>query len=377
VVTLAEAIGAAMLSVAIRKRFSPATAACSFHLQITQEFPAGFTVLFGPSGAGKSTLLDCIAGLTEPDQGVIRLGEEVFFDAGAGVSMAPHKRAIGYVFQSLALFPHLSVEQNVAFGLAGIAPADRRDRIDRILSAFHIVDLRGRKPEELSGGEKQRVALARSLATEPRLLLLDEPLTGLDAGLRRAILQDLREWNDQRRIPTLYVTHNREEVDAIGERVVALVAGQVRESGLPKAVLDQPRSMALAQSAGFENLLAGRVLEQRAADGVMRIALDGNRCELEIPLGEAKPGDPVQVAIHAGDILLAGEVPRALSARNVLHGVVESVEIRGAIVAVRVNAGARFLAHVTPAAVRSLELRSGLEVWLVVKTYSCHAITRR
>jgi len=366
-----------MLSVAIRKRFLSAKATTAFQLHIAQEFQAGFTVLFGPSGAGKSTLLDCIAGLTSPDEGVIRLGEEVFFDAGAGISLAAHKRAIGYVFQTLELFPHLSVEQNVAFGLAGNVPEDRRERIERVLGAFHIADLRKRKPEELSGGEKQRVALARSLATEPRLLLLDEPLTGLDAGLRRAILQDLREWNDKRRIPTLYVTHNREEVDAIGERVVALVEGHVQESGLPKAVLDAPRTVALAQSAGFENLLAGHVREQRAADGVMRIALDGNRCELEIPLGEAKPGDRVQVAIHAGDILLAGEAPRALSARNVLHGVVESVELRGTIVAVGVNAGARFLAHVTPGAVRSLELRSGLEVWLVVKTHSCHLVTRR
>lgn len=375
-VAVAQAIGAAMLSVAIRKRFLPAKAP-SFELQVSQEFPPGFTVLFGPSGAGKSTLLDCIAGLVKPDEGMIRLDEEIFFDGVTGFSLAPQKRRIGYVFQSLALFPHLSVEGNVEFGLAGIAVEERRERIDRILGAFHIRELRNRKPGELSGGEKQRVALARSVVTQPRLLLLDEPLTGLDAGLRQAILQDLREWNEANRIPILYVTHNREEVDAIGERVVAIVEGHVRESGLPRAVLDAPRAVALARAAGFENLLVGRVIEQRAADGVMRVALDGSHCELEIPLGAAEPGEPVQVAIRAGDILLAREAPRGLSARNVLQGVVETMETRGTMVVVGVNAGARFVVHVTPGAVRSLELRTGQAVWLVLKTHSCHVVTQR
>jgi molybdate transport system ATP-binding protein len=365
-----------MISVNIRKRIR-AAGTSSFQLQVSQEFPAGFTVLFGPSGAGKSTLLDCIAGLVRPDEGTIRLRDEVFFDAERRISLAPQKRGIGYVFQTLALFPHLSAEENVGFGLAGMPVGEQRERIERILQAFHIWELRGRRPGELSGGEKQRVALARSVVTQPRLLLLDEPLTGLDAGLRQAILEDLREWNAANRIPILYVTHNREEVDAIGERVVAMQEGRVRESGAPRSVLDAPRTVALAQAAGFENLLAGRVLEQRPADGVMRVALDGNHCELEIPLGLAKPGEPVEVAIRAGDILLAREAPRGLSARNVLRGTLESMETRGAMVVVEVNAGVRFTVHVTPGAVRALELRTGLEVWLVLKTHSCHVVTRR
>ena len=365
-----------MISVNIRKRIQTA-GVLSFQLQVSHEFPAGFTVLFGPSGAGKSTLLDCIAGLVRPDEGTIRLGEEIFFDAERRISLAPQKRGIGYVFQSLALFPHLSVEENAGFGLAGMTAGERRERIERILRAFHIWELRGRRPGELSGGEKQRVALARSVVTQPRLLLLDEPLTGLDSGLRQAILEDLREWNAANRIPILYVTHNREEVDAIGERVVTMQEGRVQESGAPRSVLDAPRTVALAQAAGFENLLGGRVMEQRPADGVMRVALDGDHCELEIPLGLAKPGEPVEVAIRAGDILLAKEAPRGLSARNVLRGTVESMETRGTMVVVEVNAGVRFTVHVTPGAVRSLELRTGLEVWLVVKTHSCHAVTRR
>lgn len=363
-----------MLSVQIQKRFHGADSP-AFVLEVSEEFSPGFTVLFGPSGAGKSTLLDCIAGLLVPEAGQISLDGEFFFDAARRVSLPPSKRKIAYVFQSLALFPHLSAEENVGYGLSEASSEERRVRIARILRAFHIEGLQKRKPRELSGGEKQRVALARSLVTQPRVLLLDEPLTGLDSGLRQAILQDLREWNAANRIPILYVTHNREEVDAIGERVVAMVDGHVRESGVPRSVLDAPRTAALAQAAGFENLLQARIVEHRESDGVMRVELDGSECRLEIPLGAAQPGETVQVAIRAGDILLATEAPRALSARNILPGTVESLETRGALVVVQVNAGVRFTVHVTAGAARSLRLVPGRAVWLVLKTYSCHVVT--
>jgi molybdate transport system ATP-binding protein len=365
-----------MLNVQIRKRLQT-TDSPGFSLDVSERFPPGFTVLFGPSGAGKSTLLDCIAGLLVPDEGHISLDGASFFDAERRVFLPPSKRKIAYVFQSLALFPHRSAEENVAYGLSGLSRTERTERIAGILSAFHIEGMRRRKPRELSGGEKQRVALARSLVTQPRALLLDEPLTGLDSGLRQSILQDLREWNKADRIPILYVTHNREEVDAIGERVVALTEGRVRERGLPRSVLDAPRAAELATAAGFENLLGARVTEHCENDGVMHVELAGANCGLEVPLGSVRPGEEVQVAIRAGDILLATETPRALSARNLLPGIVESLETRGALVVVEVRAGVRFTVHVTSGAARSLQLAPGKKVWVVLKTHSCHVVTRQ
>jgi molybdate transport system ATP-binding protein len=362
-----------MLSVQIRKQFR-SNARQPFLLDITATFAPGFTVLFGPSGAGKSTLLDCIAGLQQPDSGEIRLGEESFFDAAGALSLPPQRRELAYVFQSLALFPHLSVEQNIRYGLDKLTLSEQTERSNGIARTFRIGNLLTRRPTELSGGEKQRVALARSLITRPRVLLLDEPLTGLDSALRRSILEDLRAWYAANRIPILYVTHNREEVDAIGERVVTLANGRVQESGAPGAILDAPRSIELAHAAGFENVLPAIVVEHRSTDGVMRVSLDHAACEIEIPLGDGEPGSEVRVAIRAGDILISTQAPHFLSARNILPGIVESLETRGTMVAIRVKAGAIFQVHVTPGAVRALDLSPGLLVWLVIKTHSCHLV---
>jgi molybdate transport system ATP-binding protein len=346
----------------------------SFLLDVSIEAPQGITILFGPSGAGKSTLLDCIAGLTRPEEGRIEVGGDVLFDSSRGIHLAAQKRRIAYVFQTLALFPHLSVEENVAYGLNNLEQEKRQERVGEILAAFRVEKLRKQKPGEISGGEKQRVALARSLVTEPSLLLLDEPLTGLDAELKAAIVDDLRAWNTAKRIPILYVTHSREEVDALGERVLAMENGHIVSAGAPMEVLDAPRRKKLAQAAGFENLLNGVVLDLRETDGVMRVRLEESACEIEVPLGYAVAGDRVKVAIRAGDILLAVERPIGLSARNIMEGRMVSLEQRGTLVIARVDCGALFVVHVTPGAVRALGLAAGRRVWLVLKTHSCHLV---
>jgi molybdate transport system ATP-binding protein len=280
------------------------------------------------------------------------------------------------VFQSLALFPRMSVEANLAYGLADMLEARRAERIDTILGAFRVAHLRARKPGEISGGEQQRVALARSLVTLPQVLLLDEPLSGLDAELKASIVEDLRAWNRTQRIPILYVTHSRDEVDALAERVIALEHGRVISEGQPRDVLDAPRRKSLAQAAGFENLFDAVVVNLREADGVMSVRLADTSAEIEVPLGYAAPGDRVRIAIRAGDILLATQHPSGLSARNVQQGRIESLEQRGTLVAVRVNCGgAVLLSHVTPGAARSLELAAGKTVWIVLKTHSSHLVS--
>jgi len=224
---VAGQLAANVAMLAARVRLARRAAHSSFTLDVAIEIPAGVTILFGPSGAGKSTLLDCVAGLLHPDAGRISVSEQVLFDSGARVNLPPQKRAIAYVFQSLALFPRMTVEENVAYGLAELRAAERASRVSAILSAFHIEKLIHRRPDEISGGERQRVALARSLVTQPRVLLLDEPLSALDAELKSSIIDDLRAWNAAQRIPILYVTHSRDEVEALAERVIRLDHGRL------------------------------------------------------------------------------------------------------------------------------------------------------
>lgn len=370
--TVGSQVNSAALTAQLRKERRGSNT--PFVLDVSLEIPPGITILFGPSGAGKSTLLDCLAGLVQPDAGRIAVGADVLFDSSSHTNLPPQKRRIAYVFQSLALFPHMSVEDNVAYGLEPLPQKERRELATEVLAAFRVETLKSRKPAEISGGEKQRVALARSLVTLPRLLLLDEPLTGLDAELKAAIIDDLRAWNAAQRIPVLYVTHTRDEVDALGERVIAMDHGRVVSAGTPQQVLDAPRRKRLAQAAGFENFLRGTVMDVREADGVMRVRLEASACEIEVPLGYAAVGSRAQIAIRAGDILLATEPPRGLSARNVLVGRIVSLDQRSSLVVAQVDCGALFTVHVTPGAARALALALEQKVWLVLKTHSCHLV---
>lgn len=220
------------LTAEIRLRLSLA-----FVLNCRFNAPSGFTVLFGPSGAGKTTVLDCLAGLRTPDSGSIMLDRQALFSA-EGVNVDACSRGFAYVFQSLALFPHMSVQQNICYGIARESNEVQQRRVSEILEQFGIAGLRARRPGELSGGERQRVALARSLVTDPRVLLLDEPLAGLDRSTRMKIIDDLRRWNQAHPVPILYVTHSHREAMALGERVLLMRAGEIVGSGRPSDVLE-------------------------------------------------------------------------------------------------------------------------------------------
>src|SRR5574340_556128 len=224
--------GGLPIGLALRKRLSS-----GFSLDVRLSAAPGITILFGPSGAGKTTLLDCIAGLLTPDSGHVAIAGRALFDSSRGLDLPVAQRSIGYVFQTLALFPHLTAVANVEYGLAHLDPAERRRRRDAVLESFRIAHLRSRRPADMSGGERQRVALARALVTEPGLLLLDEPLAALDAATKARLVEDLRAWNQAHGIPIVYVTHTRDEVFALGERVVALEQGSVVAEGTPQEVL--------------------------------------------------------------------------------------------------------------------------------------------
>ena len=371
------------LAAGFRKRF--AAPGQEFVLEAEFRAAPGFTILFGPSGAGKTTVLDCVAGLTRPDSGRITIGDHILFDAAQHFSLSVAKRRVGYVFQSLALFPHLTVEQNLQFGLMHLPQAKRRERASAILHAFRIADLARRYPREISGGESQRVALARSLVINPAVLLLDEPLAALDAATKSKIIDDLRQWNQAHRIPILYVTHSREEVFALGERVIVLNAGRIAAQGTPHEVIEAPRQETVAQLVGFENIFDAVVEAVHSERGTMvcRIVTSplpaygtAGPVLLETPLVRAGMGSTLRVAIRAGDILLATSLPAGLSARNVIPGRVVSLQQRDVIVIARVNCGVEMETHLTLAARDSLHLAPGREVWLVIKTHSCHLMQK-
>jgi molybdate transport system ATP-binding protein len=363
-----------LLSVTIQKRFSGERGS-SFLLDVEFVAAKGFTILFGASGAGKTTLLDCIAGLQSPEQGRIAIGDVVLFDSGSRVNVPPNRRSVGYLLQSLALFPHMTVRENVQYGLASLDQHEREYRCRAILESFRIADLVSRRPGEISGGERQRVALARTLVTRPRVLLLDEPLTALDAITRSQIVDDLRAWNAQRGIPILYVTHQRAEVFALGESVIVLEAGRVVARGSPHEVLQRPHSETVAQLAGFENIFDCSFGAARPEQGTMTCRVAGSTLDLEVPLSRVDTSQSLRVGIRAGDILLASSPPQGLSARNVFPGVISSLEQRDVTIFAKVNCGgAVFEVHLTPAARDSLQLQVGGKIWLVVKTYSCQVM---
>jgi len=239
------------LTAQVRKSFRGESGS-QFTLQVDLAVAAGFTILFGASGAGKTTLLDCVAGLQTPDGGTIAIGEAVLFDSQSRVNLPLRRRSVAYLLQSLALFPHMTVGQNVQYGLASLNKGDRDTRSGEVLESFRVSSLVRRRPSEISAGERQRVALARALVTRPRVLLLDEPLTALDAITKARILDDLRAWNRRHRIPVLYVTHDREEVFALGESAIVLEEGHILAQGSPHEVLHRPQSETVAQLAGFD-----------------------------------------------------------------------------------------------------------------------------
>jgi molybdate transport system ATP-binding protein len=350
-----------------------------FTLKVSAELPGGITAVMGPSGSGKTSLLEAIAGLRRGARGRIAVNGAPLLDTNRGIRLSPEKRRVGYVPQDAGLFPHLTVLGNVRFGARG-----DQTRVDSAIDTLEIRGLLARHPGSLSGGERQRVSLARALATDPRVLLLDEPLAALDIRLRERILPFLRRIQLDWEVPVVYVTHNVGEALAVAEHALLLHDGRVEARGTPidllSGLLAELRidpELAEEAEGGIENLLPGRIADHDESGGITHVALDGGP-PLTIPLApDRAAGSSVIVAIRAEDVLVSSDAPRHLSARNIFPAEVQGLVARGADVLLRCaieDGGRVWLIRLTPAAVAALELKPGLTVWLAVKSHSIRLI---
>jgi len=330
------------------------------------------TVLFGPSGSGKTTVLRALAGLDRPDEGSIAFGGETWLDAAHGRFAPPQERGVGLLFQDYALFPHLSVRANIAYGLGRLAAGERAVRVAEQAERFGLGGLLGRRPAGLSGGEKQRVALARALAPQPRLLLLDEPLSALDGPTREALRGELRHLLEQASVPAVVVTHDRTEALALGDRLAVLVDGTIRQVGPVHEVFSAPVDVEVARVVGTENVLPARLVRREDGLAVVRAG--------EAELVAVDPGgveDQAYACIRAEEIIVEPPEAHASSARNRLAAEVVSLRPEGPLVRVTLDCGVRLVALVTRSSAERLGLAPGARVAAVLKAPSVRIVTRR
>ncbi len=355
-----------------------------FELECSFEAHNEVVVLFGASGAGKTSVLDCIAGFRSPQRGRIALGERTVFSSEHRVNLPVRQRRVGYLSQQPALFPHLSVRQNVEYGLLDLPQPVREARVNAILERFRVSALAASRPAKISGGEQQRVALARTLVCEPELLLLDEPLAALDLRLKSLLLEALFVWQREHAVPLLYVTHEQSEAYSLSRRVLVMERGKVVADGEPHRIFSAPISREQAVLSGYENLFDAVVVETHPALGTMTCRIPGTDLLLESPLANKSAGDAACLALRAGDILVAVAHPSGISARNVLPGRIRAIEDCAGMVELRVvcsgaqeHGGAgdearetNFCVHITRGALQNLALQTGQAVWLIIKTHS-------
>jgi len=330
------------------------------------------TVLFGPSGAGKTTILRSLAGLELPDKGRIQFGDEVWFDAEAGIVVPPQKRSVGYVFQDYALFPHLTVKQNIAYGLKKGDREDTARKLEAIVRLAKLDGLEKRKPQEISGGQQQRVALARALIREPRLLLLDEPMAALDLPTRKHVRGEFAKLLRDLAIPTILVTHDWTEALSLGDQLVVMVGGKVRQTGHPENVFSSPRDIDVAHSLGVETIVPGKVV---ARDGDLAAVRAGDVSLWALDTdGES---DDVYVCVRAEDVTLEKPQGVAGSARNRLKGVILEITPGGPLTQIKLDVGFSLACSVTRQAVEELGLKPQDQIVAVIKAPAVRLIPRR
>jgi len=335
-------------------------------LTINQQLPAkGITAIFGVSGAGKTSLINAISGLTQPQQGSIRLNGRVLSDANSGVNLPPEKRRVGYVFQDARLFPHYRVRGNLQYGMA----KSMQPQFDSLVQLLGIEPLLTRFPWSLSGGEKQRVAIGRALLSAPEILLLDEPLASLDIPRKRELLPYLQKLAQQVDIPLLYVSHSLDEILQLADNVLVLDEGKVKAFGALEQVWGSSAMRPWLPRAEQSSVLRVQVLEQHPHYQMTAVSLGDQHIwvsRLELPLKT-----PLRIRIQSADVSLVLQPPVNSSIRNVLPArVVELLEIEGQV-EVRLQIGHRELwARITPWARDELAIKPGMWLYAQIKSVS-------
>jgi molybdate transport system ATP-binding protein len=360
---------AAEITLDIQKTF-PDRATITAQLTLPLD-PPSVMILFGPSGSGKTTILRCLAGLEQPEAGTIAVGDERWFDAPAHVTVSPQARRLGYMAQDYALFPHYTVEGNIAYGLSGVSSQERKRRVDEVL---HLLDLEPharQTPSQLSGGQQQRVALARAIARRPRLLLLDEPLSALDAPTRARLCKDLRKLLTQLAIPSIVVTHDWTEALTLGDQMAVITHGRIVQTGTPQEVFSRPMNAEVAHVVGIETVVQGTIQELRdelATVHVGAVALTA--------IASPNLESDVFVCLRAEDVTLELAGAAETSARNHLKGTVRSITSLGALVQVTLDCGFLLTALITHSALREMKLVAGSDVRAAFKAGAVHLVPR-
>jgi molybdate transport system ATP-binding protein len=328
------------------------------------------TVFLGSSGSGKTTILRCLAGLERPDRGHVRFGDRTWFEAASGIHLPPDHRDLGVLFQDYALFPHMTVRKNVAFG-GGVPRAEAAQRAAELLDAFGLRGLEDRLPRQLSGGQQQRVALARAVFRRPRLLLLDEPLSALDRATGDEVREELRALIRTLAIPTYIVSHDRADALTLADRTVLMEEGRIIQAGTTQEVFDAPKTPAAARLVGIDTVLLGRIAS--VDNGLARIAVGTQEVRAAAP---AEAGHEAALCIRAEDVTLALHDSPDLSAINRWRAVVRSATPEGPFVRVALDCGFRLSALVTRDAWQRLALAPGEVAWAMVKATTIRALAR-
>ncbi len=324
-----------------------------------------FFVILGPSGAGKTVLLDLIAGFVYPQQGRVLLDE-------VDVTFLPtERRHIGYMFQDYALFPNMSVYKNIEFGLAYTKLPNRAQRIEEMMELVGISKLRDRNPTTLSGGEQQRVALARSLILEPSVFLLDEPLSALDVRSRDVLRQELRDVIKQVEITALFVTHDQTDARLLADRLGIMCDGRLVQAGSVRQIFDSPENEQVAAFVGMENLFEGRVVSQEG--GIVTVAVGDTTVEA---VADNEKDETVALGVRPENVTLMLE-PAVSSARNTFRGTIKQILYLGPVNKVLIDCGFMLAAYVTNRSTETLGLNKGTEVTAIFKATGVNVMRKR